>query len=50
MKRPRVNVQLSRVQLLRFTRDLPYIAFVLFTRVKFARERTEKLRDTGNPP
>ena len=24
---------------LTFTRDLPYIAFMLFTRVKFARER-----------
>ena len=23
-----------------FTRDLPYIAFMLFARVKFARERT----------
>ena len=25
---------------LTFTRDLPYIAFMVFTRVKFARERT----------
>ena len=32
------------------TRDLPYIAFMLFTRVKFARERTLKLLDTVNPP
>ena len=34
------KLQVEEGSTLTFTRDLPYIAFMLFTRVKFARERT----------
>ena len=41
-ERPRVNVKVERGSIFMFTRDLPYIACNIFTRV-----RTEKLRDSG---
>ena len=44
-ERPRVNVKVERGSTFPFTRDLPYIVSILFTRV-----RTEKSRDSGNPP
>ena len=44
-ERPRVNVKVERGSTFTFTRDLPYIVSILFTRV-----RTEKSRDSGNPP
>ena len=39
-----VNEKVERGSTFTFTRDLPYIVSILFTRV-----RTEKLRDSGNP-
>ena len=44
-ERPRVNVKVERGSTFPFTRDLPYIVSILFTRV-----RTEKSGDRGNPP
>ena len=44
-ERPRVNVKVERGSTFTFTRDLPYIVSIIFTRV-----RTEKSRDSGNPP
>ena len=44
-ERPRVNVNVERDSTFTYTRDIPYIVSILFTRV-----RTEKLRDSGNPP
>jgi len=35
-EKPRVNVKVERGSTFAFTRDLPYIASILFTRVKFA--------------
>ena len=34
-ERPDVNVKVERGRTFTFTRDLPYIACILFTRVKF---------------
>ena len=50
-ERPRVNMKVERGSTFMFTRDLPYIVSILFTRVKFTcvHVRTEKLRDSGNP-
>ena len=39
-ERPRVNVTVDRGLTFTFTRDLPYIASILFTRVKFTCART----------
>ena len=44
-ERSRVNVKVERGSTFTFTRDLPYIVSISFTRV-----RTEKLCDSGNPP
>ena len=44
-ERPRVNVKVERGSTFTSTRDLPYIFSLLFTRL-----RTEKSRDSGNPP
>ena len=49
-ERPSVSVKVERGSTLTYTRDLPYIVPILFARVKFTRVRTEKLRDSGNPP
>ena len=46
--RPRVNVKVERGSTFAFTRDLPYIAFTSFTRVKFTYVSTLKLRNSGN--
>ena len=46
----RVNVKVEGGSTITFTRDRPYIASILFTRVKFTWVRTEKLHDSGNPP
>ena len=48
--RPRVNVTVKRGSTFAFTRDLPYIAFILFTCVKFTYVSTLKLRNSGNQP
>ena len=45
----RVNIKVERGAVFTFTRDLSYIASILFTHVNFTRERTKKLRDSGNP-
>ena len=42
-ERSRVNVKVEGVSTFTLTRDLPYIASILFTRVS-----TKKLRDSGN--
>ena len=44
----RVNVKVEPRSTFTFTHDLPYIASILFTQVKFTCVRTEKLRDSGN--
>ena len=49
-ERPRVDVKVERGSTFTFTRDLPYIASVIFTRVKITCARTKKLRDSGNQP
>ena len=49
-ERPREKVKVERGSSLMFTRDLSYFASILLTRVKFTCLRTEKLRDSGNPP
>ena len=49
-ERLRVNVKVERGSTFTFTRDLPYIVSISFTRVKFTCVRTEKLCDSGNPP
>ena len=49
-ERPREKVKVERGSSLMFTRDPPYFASILLTRVKFTCVRTEKLRDSGNPP
>ena len=49
-ERPRVNVKVERGSTFTFMRDLPYIVFLSFTRVKFTCVRTRKLRDSGNQP
>ena len=49
-ERPREKVKVERGSSLMFTRDLPYFAYILLTRVKFTCVRTEKLRDSGNRP
>ena len=49
-ERSRVNVKVERGSTFTFTRDLPFIASILFTRVELTCLRTEKQRDGGNPP
>ena len=46
----RVNLKDERGSVFMFTRGLSYIASILFTHVNFTRERTKKLRESGNPP
>ena len=41
-ERARVNVKVCRGSTFTFTRDLPYIASILFTRAKFTCVRAEK--------
>ena len=41
-ERPRVNVNVERGSTFSFTRGLPYIVSISFTRVKFTCVRTEK--------
>ena len=48
--RPRVNVTVKRGSTFAFTRDLPYIAFILFTCVNITYVSTLKLRNSGNQP
>ena len=43
-----VNVKVERGSTFAFTCDLPYIAFISFTRVKFTYVSTLKLRNSGN--
>ena len=43
-----VNVKVERGSTFAFTRDLPYIVFISFTRVKFTYVSTLKLRNSGN--
>ena len=40
VERPLVNVKLQRGSTFTFTRDLPYIVSILFTRVKLTRVDT----------
>ena len=49
-ERPRVNVKVEGGSTFAFMRDLPYIVFLSFTRVKFTCVRKWKLRDSGNQP
>ena len=49
-ERAHVSVKVERGSTFTYTRDLPYIVSILFTRVKFTCLRTEKLRGSGNPP
>ena len=46
--RPRVNVKVERGSTFAFTRDLPYIAFISLTCVKFTYVSTLKLHNSGN--
>ena len=46
----RVDIKVERGAVFTFTRDLSYIASILFTHVNFTRECAKKLRDIGNPP
>ena len=48
-ERPRVSVKVERGSTFTYTRDLPYIVSILFSRVKFSCVRTEKLCDSGSP-
>ena len=49
-ERAHVSVKVERGSTFTYTRDLPYIVSILFTRVKFTCVRTEKLRGSGNLP
>ena len=48
--RLRVNVTVKGGSTFAFTRDLPYIAFILFTCVNITYVSTLKLRNSGNQP
>ena len=45
-----INVKVERGSTFTFSRDLPYIVSILFTRVNFTCIRTKKIRDSGNQP
>jgi len=47
-ERSRVNGKVERGSTFTLTRDLPYIVFILFTRVNFTCVRTSNIRDSGN--
>ena len=47
-ERSRVSVKVEQGSTFTFTRDLPYIVSISFTRVHFTCVRTEKLRDSGS--
>ena len=49
-ERPRVNAKVEQGSFLTCRRDLRNIVSILFTCVKVSCVRTEKLRDSGNPP
>ena len=49
-ERSRVNVKVEPRSTFTLTRDRPYIASILFMRVKFTGVRAQKLRDSGNQP
>ena len=49
-ERSRVSVKVEQGSTFTFTRDLPYIVSISFTRVYFTCVRTEKLRDSGSQP
>ena len=49
-ERSRVSVKVEQGSTFTFTRDLPYIVSISFTRVYFTCVRTEKLRDSGSEP
>ena len=49
-ERSHVNVKVEPGSTFTFTRDLPHVATILSTRVKFTIVRTWKLRSNGNPP
>ena len=49
-ERSRVNVKVEPRSTFTLTRDRPYIASILFIRVKFTGVRAQKLRDSGNQP
>ena len=49
-ERSHIHVKVKLRSTFTFMRGLSYMAFILFTRVKFTCVRTEKLRDNGNPP
>ena len=49
-ERPHVSVEVERGSTFTYTRDLSYNVSILFTRERFKCVRTEKLRDSGNPP
>ena len=44
-ERPRVNINVERGSSFTYSKAIPYIVSILFTRV-----RKEKMRDSGNPP
>ena len=48
-ERSRVKVKVERGSTFRETRDLPYIASILFAHVKITCVRALKLRDSRNP-
>ena len=49
-ERSRVSVNVEQGSTFTFTRDLPYIFSISFTRVYFTCVRREKLRASGNQP
>ena len=49
-ERSRVSVNVEQGSTFTFTRDLPYIVSISFTRVYFTCFRKEKLRASGNQP
>ena len=49
-ERPPVNVKVEQGSTFTFTRNLPYIASILFTHLKCTCVRTDNFRDSGNQP
>ena len=49
-ERSRASVNVEQGSTFTFTRDLPYIVSISFTRVYFTCVRTQKLRDSGSEP
>ena len=47
-ERSRVNGKVERGSTFTLSRDLPYIVFILFTRVNFTKVLTSNIRDSGN--